>query len=151
MKLNIEEMEVMPLRFVLDQIKCGETTNISVWIRNRSKIKIGQLEIEYFLDSVHFRNENKEAIEKYCQPKGSLLSLSITKASHGKVSIMTRKDSLLNKSTKHLDPNYQNNMLKKSILSFTNIKSNTSKSNKSEYMISSLNTSLLSSHFPKIL
>jgi len=66
MKLNIEEMEVMPLRFVLDQIKCGETTNISVWIRNRSKIKIGQLEIEYFLDSVHFRNENKEAIEKYC-------------------------------------------------------------------------------------
>jgi len=64
---------------------------------------------------------------------------------------MTRKDSLLNKSTKHLDPNYQNNMLKKSILSFTNIKSNTSKSNKSEDMISSLNTSLMSSHFPKIL
>lgn len=104
--------------------------------------------MEYYQDSVHLKDKDRELVEKHFQPKRSIASMTVTKASRGKVSIMTRQGSWLNNNGSGLHPN---NIIKKSILSFTNLKSREARVSRGKELISSSKVSEYTGTFPKIL
>lgn len=42
-QLYFKDVEMLPIKFLLDEITCGETTTLKLWIRNKKKIKIGEI------------------------------------------------------------------------------------------------------------
>jgi hypothetical protein len=106
--------------------------------------------VEYYQDSVHLKEKDRELVDKHFQPKRSIVSLTVTKASRGKVSIMTRQGSWLNNISYSLNPSH-NNTIKKSILSFTNLKTKETRASRGKELISSSKVSEYTGTFPKIL
>lgn len=52
-----QEQEFKTIKFLVDNIKRGKTTNYETWIKNKYNCKVGDLKLEYFLENLFLEND----------------------------------------------------------------------------------------------
>jgi poly(3-hydroxyalkanoate) synthetase len=68
-----QALYVREVKFIVDSIKRGKTSNYEVWLRNARKTKVGDLKLEYFLENLYLENERQIFIRNGIYPSKPLL------------------------------------------------------------------------------